>query len=118
MSYNWVNYLLYYRSEGPAQVFLIVLIWLLSAISHLPRRAWQNTIIAYDNMYHLDNPVAKKSPPLLGLQIYIWKDVSKTIDCLHIRNHKDERCKVKYDPEDIKRENPDFNTICCEKTFA
>jgi len=117
--YYWVNYLLYYRSEGPAQVFLIVLIWLLSAIGHLPRRAWQNTIIAYDNMCHLDNlAVAKKPLPLPGPQKYIWKDVRKTIDCLHIRNHKDERCKVKYNPKDIKRENPDFNTNCSELTFA
>jgi len=69
-------------------------------------------------MYHLDNlAVAKKPLPLPGPQKYIWKDVRKTIDCLHIRNHKDEHCKVKYNPEDIKRENPDLNTICCEKTL-
>ncbi len=78
------------RSEGPAQVFLIVLVWLLSALGHLPRRVWKNTIIAYDNMCHLDNlSVAKKPLPIPGPQKYIWQDVRKTIDCLHIRNHKD-----------------------------
>ena len=42
---------------------------------------------------------------------YIWKDVRKIIDKLHIRNHRDQRCKEKYSPEEMKKEEPGFNTI-------
>ena len=37
---------------------------------------------------------------------------------LHIRNHKDTRCRQRYDPMPVKEENPNFNTMSCEQTFA
>lgn len=49
---------------------------------------------------------------------YIWNDVDKIIDTLHIRNHKDPGCKVKYTPEKLKEEHPTFNTMSCEQTFV
>lgn len=49
---------------------------------------------------------------------YIWQDVTKIIDSLHIKNHVDPRCKEKYDPQPIKDKNPEFNTMACEQTFA
>ena len=48
----------------------------------------------------------------------MWKDQTKIIDTLHIRNHKDEKCRQMYDPGKIKDENPDYNTMSCEQTFV
>uniref|UniRef100_A0A1X7V1C7 CxC5 like cysteine cluster associated with KDZ domain-containing protein n=1 Tax=Amphimedon queenslandica TaxID=400682 RepID=A0A1X7V1C7_AMPQE len=65
-----------YQSEGPAQVFLIVLVWLIAAIKHLKRRNWKKFILSYDNMCHLDNlRVAKKELPLPGDQKYLRLDM-------------------------------------------
>ena len=49
---------------------------------------------------------------------YIWKDVNKIIDTLHIRNHKDPGCKIKYSPKILKEEHPTYNTMSCEQTFV
>lgn len=49
---------------------------------------------------------------------YIWKDINKIIDSLHIKNHVDTKCKEKYSPEDIKKQHPTYNTMVCEQTFA
>ena len=60
--------LLFYRSEGPAQVFLLILTWLISAFGHQTRDKWKQIILAYDNMCHVDNlRVAKKDLPLPGI---------------------------------------------------
>lgn len=40
------------RSEGPAQVFLIVLA---AVFAHLPRDEVKKKVISYDNMCHLNN---------------------------------------------------------------
>ena len=81
------------RSEGPAQVFLIVLVWLIAVTQHLKRANWRNFILSYDNMCHLDNlKVAKKELPLPGDLKYVWLDIKKVIDSLHLQNHKDEKC--------------------------
>ena len=57
-----------YRSEGPAQVFLLILTWLIAAFGHEKRDKWQNIILVYDNMCHVDNlKVAKKELPLPGI---------------------------------------------------
>ena len=37
-------------SQGPAQVFLIVLVWMISAFSNLKRKDWKDKFLAYDNM--------------------------------------------------------------------
>ena len=57
-----------FRSEGPAQVFLLILTWLIAAFGHLTRDKWKNVILAYNNMCHVDNlKVAKKVLPLPGI---------------------------------------------------
>ena len=61
------------RSEGPAQVFLLTLTWLLSAFGSQKREKWQEITLSYDNMCHLNNlKVAKKELPLPGQ--LIWYD--------------------------------------------
>ena len=109
----------YCRSEGPAQVFLLMLTWLMAKFGKEERDKWRNVILSYDNMCHLDNlKVAKRPLPLPGDLKYIWNDITKIIDTLHIKNHVDPRCKVKYSPDQVKQENPSYNTMACEQTFA
>ena len=56
------------RSEGPAQVFLLVLSWLVAAFGNQTRDHWRKLYLSYDNMCHLDNlKVAKKPLPLPGM---------------------------------------------------
>ena len=72
--------------------------------------------MSYDNMCHLNNlKVPKKPLPLPGDLQYLWLDVTKIIDELHIKNHADKRCIEKYNPKEVLSE--DMNTIC-EQTFA
>ena len=90
-----LNYVLYncLRSEGPAQVFLILLVWMISAMQEMSRKDRQEIYLAYDNMCHLDNlKVAKKPLPLPGDLQFIWLDIKKIIDSLHLKNHKDAMC--------------------------
>ena len=55
---------------------------------------------------------------ILGDLKFLWKDISKIIDSLHIRNHVDSKCKELYDPGKLKSKFPDVNTMACEQTFA
>ena len=56
-----------YRSEGPAQLFLLTLTWLIAAFGAKKRDEWKEVTVAYDNMCHLDNlKIAKKELPLPG----------------------------------------------------
>jgi hypothetical protein len=108
-----------YKSEGPAQVFLLVLLWLVSEFGTKGRNVWKQITLSYDNMCHLNNlTVAQNDLPLPGDLKYIWKDVNKIIDELHIKNHKDPKCQSLYNPKRIKNENPNWNTVACEQTFA
>jgi len=76
-------------------VFLIVLVWMLSAFAKMTQESRKKIILSYDNMCHLNNlKVARKPLPLPGNFSNMWLDVKKTIDTLHIHhNHKDERCR-------------------------
>ena len=106
------------RSEGPAQVFLIVLVWMLSAFAKMTQES-RKIILSYDNMCQLNNlKVARKPLPLPGNFSNMWLDVKKIIDTLHIHNHKDERCRELYSPDNVIKENSQMNTMCCEQTFA
>ena len=105
-----------YRSEGPAQVFLLVLVWMIAALGSLTREERKKVVLSYDNMCHLDNlRVAKKALPLPGDLKFLWLDIKKIIDTLHIRNRK---CHQLYNPNKLKEENPSYNTMSCEQTFA
>ena len=70
-----------YRSEGPSQVFLIVIVWMIAALRDLSREERKKVVLSYDNMCHLDNlKVAKKPLPLPGDLSHMWSDVGKIID--------------------------------------
>ena len=93
--------------------------WLVSAFGHLKKEDWRKIILSYDNMCHLDNlKVAREPLPLPGDHKYIWQDITKIIDELHIRNHIDSRCRTKYNPDVVKTISKTTNTMSCEQTFA
>ena len=74
----YVQYSTFFRSEGPSQVFLLTLTWLVSAFSDISRKDRNEITLCYDNMCHLDNlKVAKKPLPLPGTLKYIWLDIQK-----------------------------------------
>ena len=70
-------------------------------------------------MCHLNNlKVAGQPLPLPGDLQYIWGDIKKVIDDLHMKNHVDPTCKELYSTRRLKEDNPNFNTMSCEQTFA
>ena len=92
---------------------------MIAALGHLDEEKRKQIILSYDNMCHLDNLKVAKTPlPLPGHLSMLWLDVQKIIDSLHIANHKDKRCQEKYHPAEVKEFHPDYNSMCCEQTFA
>ena len=82
------------------------------------RKKWKE-ITRWFDMRLLDNlRVSKRPLPLPGDLKYIWQDIGKIIDTLHIRNQVDERCRQNYRPQELKETNRDYNTMVCEQTFA
>lgn len=51
-------------------------------------------------------------------KVLLWADITKVIDALHIRNHRDATCQEMYSFKQIKSEHPNLNTMSCEQTFA
>ena len=108
-----------FRSESPSQVFLITIEWLYQILSNKPVEEWHNVILAYDNMCHLDSlRVAAKELPLPHPYSEMWLRITKIIDSLHIRNHKDPRCIARYDPKKVKESRPKLNIMAAEQTFV
>ena len=66
------------RSESPSQVFVIVVEWLYEVLQHLPEDKWEQLVIAYDNMCHLNSLRAAQSPlPLPPPYDQMWIRVTK-----------------------------------------
>lgn len=107
------------RSEGPGQVFLITIQYLLKRLEGIDESKWEDVIVAYDNMCNLDKlRIARK--PLPGFpEPYnlMWLKVRKIVDRLHMKNHKNPECKVKYGSDDLKEKFPHLNTPVAEQTF-
>ena len=98
---------------------MLVLVWMIAALGSLTREERKKVVLSYDNMCHLDNlRVARKPLPLPGDLKFLWLDIKKIIDTLHIHNHKDPKCHQLYNPDQLKEENPSYNTMSCEQTFA
>ena len=74
----------------------------------------KETVLAYDNMCHLNSlHAARKDLPLPPSFDMLWKNVEKVIDRLHLQNHKDPSCKINYNPDNILSES--FNTMAAEQ---
>ncbi|KAL9976855.1 hypothetical protein ACROYT_G014192 [Oculina patagonica] len=112
-------------SESPTQAYLVLVIWLYKKFKALQdagksaediKKAMGATCLAYD-MCHVDSlRLAKKDLPFPAPFNQAWKLVSKVIDRLHLRNHKDPACKRLYNAED--KLPSQYNTMACEQTFV
>ena len=49
--------------------------------------------------------------------VFIWLNMMKIVDELHIKNHVNLRCQ-QYHPNIVRETIPDMNTMACEQTFA
>ena len=79
--------------------------------------AIKSTILSYDNMCHVDNmKVCKQDLPLPAPLDSLWRDLGKVIDRLHLRNHKDPKCKEYYNPDG--KVPKEFNSMAAEQTFV
>lgn len=115
-----------FRSESPTQALIIFICWITLKFKPMldnganeseVRKAIQKTVLCYDNMCHVDTmKIARKDLPLPPPLNTAWKDIVKVIDRLHLRNHKDPRCKVSYDPDG--KIPSTFNTMAAEQTFV
>jgi len=108
-----------FRSESPSQVFLIVLTWLFTILKSLNPFNWSKIFLSYDNMCHLDGmKICRKDLPWPSPWNKAWQSINKIIDCLHLKNHKDKECKIKYNPSKLKEDIPEGNTMAAEQTFV
>lgn len=70
-------------------------------------------------MCHLDALKVANAPlPLPAPYCNMWLKVTKIIDSLHIRNHVDKRCLMKYHPRTVKEKFPKLNLMAAEQTFV
>ena len=111
-------FIIFYRSESPSQVFIILLQWLLNHQSTLKSSSSESIVLAYDNACNLDRLKAAQNPlPLESPLDKIWMNVHKIIDVFHFKNHTGLRCKQLYNPSVYKSEHPFWNTQAGEQTF-
>ena len=76
-------------------------------------QAMEETTLAYDNMCHLDTlRISRKNLPPVPFN-EMWQKVRKVIDRLHLRNHKEPLCRVKYNPDESL--SKDLNTMAAEQ---
>ena len=105
----------------PSVASLVVADLMVSQVCcHMTREQRQKVVLSYDNMCHVDNLRIARKPleSLPGDLKFIWLDIKKIIDSLHIHNHKDTQCHQRYNPDQLKETNPYYNTMSCEQTFA
>ena len=98
------------RSEGPGQVFLITIQYLLKRLEGIDESKWEDVIV--DKLR-----IARKPLPFPELYNLMWLKVRKIVDRWHMKNHKNPECKVKYSSNDLKEKFPRLNTPMAEQTF-
>lgn len=115
-----------FRSEGPAQVFCIMLRYLRRILENVPKEKWKYYTLCYDNMCNVDGLKCAKDPlPIFDPPFdTMWTEINKIVDKLHLSNHVRKSCKSKYNPEIIADPESDrkiadeLNTVVAEQTFA
>lgn len=108
----------HHRSEGPTQVALLWIKYLLKILKDVDPDLWKEFYVSYDNMCHVDS--LKLLRNALGFEepfSRIWSEVTKVIDDLHLPNHKPQ-CEEMYSPEKVREDFPEANLMVCEQTFA
>ncbi|OWA54885.1 hypothetical protein BV898_19277 [Hypsibius exemplaris] len=109
---------------NPAPVYIIVMEWLYKKLHEHPPTEWNKVFLCYDNMCQFANLRAFNEPlPAVfeGPYQNMWQAISKIIDGLHLRNHKQESCKVKFNPDLFGECHPEVtaaNTMAAEQSFS
>ena len=97
-------------------MFLITISWLFEKLKCVPESEWENVILSYDDMCHLDNlKVGKADLPFPPPFNQMWHKVQKIIDRLHISNHKDKRCHILYNPDKVSET---YDTMVAGQTLV
>ena len=118
-THNTVSVCFPCSSESPSQVFYLTLHYLYLRLKDSPEEKWAEFVLFYDNMCNVDRLIAARGTlPLPEPFDKVWLKISKVIDRLHLRNHKNPVCAVKYSPEPLKEMFPDLNTMVAEQTFS
>lgn len=75
--------------------------------------------ICYDNICNVDRLKLLRGPlPIEEPFPKVWQEVGKVIDPLHLSNHKNPECQIKYNPSKVKEQIPDANLMVAEQTFS
>ena len=110
-----------YRSESPSQVAIFVIAFFCLLLKEIPEqlRNSKRYFFAYDNVCNLANMKLWREPLPIRSFPNLWKDnLIKIIDSLHLHNHKRSSCHVNFNPNVLKKELPNANTMICEQTFT
>lgn len=121
--YIWgTKCLIIFRSEGQAQVFIIVNRFLKRALANIAEDEYPNHALIYDNMCNLAGLKAAKARfPGYGKPLCsAFRKVRKYIDQLHLVNHVQASCKEYYDSAELLRDGivRKLNTMAAEQTFS
>ena len=74
-------------------MFLLAIHYLYRRLKDIPEEQWENFILSYDNMCNVCRMVGAKKPlPLEPPFDKMWFKITKVIDRLHLRNHKNKLC--------------------------
>lgn len=83
-----------------------------------PQSNWSEFTLSYDNMCNLDKMVVCRKPlPLKAPYDRLWLEVNKVIDRLHLRNHKNPKCKEMFNLDSLREKFPKLNTPVAKQTF-
>ena len=82
------------RSESPSQVFLVIIAWLFEILKDIPVEEWEEIVLSYDNMCHVNSMKVAQSPlPLPEPYDTMWIKITKVFfmqcsiinyTCIHI----------------------------------
>ena len=118
-SFYLVFLLFTFRAESPGQVFLLAIHYLYRRLKDVPEEEWEEFILSYDNMCNVRRMLCARQPlPLNPPFDKLWLKVTKVIDRLHLRNHKNKQCHEIFSPEPFKEKNPHLNTPVAEQVFT
>ena len=108
-----------YKAENPVQVAMIFMKFLQSELKDTDKTEWKKKYLSYDNMCNVARLHMMRKPlPLEGDMKYVWQEIQKCIDPLHISNHQRNECHVLYPPSKVTDEYPDANLMTCEQLFS
>ena len=100
-------------------MFLLAVHYLYNRLQDIEEKDWDKFVLSYDNMCNLCKMhAAKEDLPLPAPYHKMWLKVTKVIDRLHLRNHKNPSCRRIFSPEPLKERFPGLNTPVAEQAVT